>query len=107
MNGNNGINEEDQPGQTLRKVASVEIALPKIKMEDITDERFVSKGKMNETLQIFTASIDEVSAWFKQYHVESIELWISGVIETGGVPKLFINAKGEAGMKVTLKPKSQ
>lgn len=49
--------------------------------------------------------MDAIANWFKQYQVESIELWISGLIESGGVTKLVVSAKGEGGMKVILKPK--
>ena len=49
--------------------------------------------------------MDAIADWFKQYQVESIELWISGLIETGGITKLVVSAKGEGGMRVMLKPK--
>jgi hypothetical protein len=51
--------------------------------------------------------MDSIADWFKQYQVESIELWISGLIETGGITKLVVSAKGEGGMRVMLKPKSK
>jgi len=50
--------------------------------------------------------MDEVTNWFDKYHVESIELSISGAMETGGIIKLIVSAKGEGGLRVTLKPKS-
>ena len=49
--------------------------------------------------------MDTITEWFKQYQFESIELWVSGLMETGGVTKLVISAKGEGGLKVVLKPK--
>jgi hypothetical protein len=49
--------------------------------------------------------MDAIADWFKQYQVESIELWISGMMETGGITKLVLSAKGEGGMRVILKPK--
>jgi hypothetical protein len=49
--------------------------------------------------------MDAISDWFKQYQVESIELWISGLIESGGITKLVVSAKGEGGMRVMLKPR--
>ena len=42
---------------------------------------------------------------FKDFQIDSVELWISGGVETGQVLSLFVSAKGEGGMKVTLKPK--
>ena len=50
--------------------------------------------------------MDAIADWFKQYQVESIELWIRGLIETGGITKLVMSAKGEGGMRVMLKPKA-
>ncbi len=47
-----------------------------------------------------------ITSWFKQYQVESIELWINGGIQTEGIIKLAVSAKGEGGLKLTLKPKS-
>jgi hypothetical protein len=32
-------------------------------------------------------------------------MWISGIIESGGITKLVVSAIGEGGMKVVLKPK--
>jgi hypothetical protein len=49
--------------------------------------------------------MDEVTNWFSQYQVDTIELSISGAIETGGMLKLVVSAKGEGGLKVTLKPR--
>lgn len=44
-------------------------------------------------------TIDKIIDWFKQYQVDSMELWISGVLETGGITRLVVSAKGEGGMK--------
>ena len=67
--------------------------------------KYVKKGGTRELLSLFSASMDEVTDWFKSYQVETIEMWISGVIESGGITKLVVSAKGEGGMKVVLKPK--
>jgi hypothetical protein len=81
----------------------IELAFPKIEEHD----EYVSKGGTKELLSLFSASMDEVTGWFKKYQVESIEMWISGVIESGGITRLLVSAKGEGGMKVVLKPKDQ
>jgi hypothetical protein len=39
--------------------------------------------------------MNAIADWFKRYQVESIELWISGLIETGGITKFVVSAKGE------------
>ena len=60
----------------------------------------------NSNSKHLSTSINEITDWFKQYQVESIELWISGLIEKGGITKLVVSAKGEGGMRVMLKPKA-
>jgi hypothetical protein len=81
----------------------IELAFPKYEAED---DQYISKGGTGEGLvKRLSTSMDAISDWFKQYQVESIELWISGMMETGGVTKLVVSAKGEGGLKVVLKPK--
>ena len=98
--------KEDTSNYSSNKI---ELAFPKIIVEDNYEEEedVIIKGKTGELLSLFSTSMDEVTEWFKDYQVESIEMWISGVIETGGIIKLAVSAKGEGGMKVVLKPKQK
>ena len=85
----------------------VELAFPKYEEEE-NDGQFISKGGTGEGLvKHLSTSMDSIADWFKQYQVESIELSISGLIESSGITKLVVSAKGEGGMKVILKPRSQ
>jgi hypothetical protein len=86
-----------------RKNKKVELAFPKYEEED---QEYISKGKGEDLIKYLSTSMDEVTNWFSQYQVDTIELSISGAIETGGMLKLVVSAKGEGGLKVTLKPKS-
>jgi len=81
----------------------IELAFPKIEAKE--NDEYVSKGTGEGMVKHLSTSMDAIAGWFKQYQVESIELWISGLIESGGVTKLVVSAKGEGGMKVLLKPK--
>ena len=82
----------------------IELVFPKY--EEQNDE-FISKGGTGEGLvKHLSTSVDQITDWFKQYQVESIELWISGMMETGGITKLVVSTKGEGGMRVMLKPRS-
>src|SRR5215211_7739345 len=84
----------------------IELAFPKYEQEG--DDEYISKGGTGEGLvKHLSTSMDTIADWFKQYQVESIELWISGMMETGGITKLIVSAKGEGGMRVMLKPKPQ
>ena len=79
---------------------TIELALPKF------DSETEAKG-IDDVWERYIVSIGEISSWFNQYQVDSIELWISGVMETGSITRLVVNAKGEGGMKVVLKPKAE
>ena len=84
------------------KNKKIELAFPKYEEED---QDYISKGRGEDLIKYLSTSMDEVTNWFDQYLVDSIELSISGAIETGGILKLIVSAKGEGGLKVTLKPK--
>lgn len=84
--------------------SKIELAFPKYEQEE--DDEYISKGGTGEGLvKHLSTSIEAIADWFKQYQVESIELWISGMMETGGITKLVVSAKGEGGLRVVLKPK--
>ena len=87
-----------------KKNKKIELVFPESGL-DVADDKFVKKAG-GKVLEQFSASIDDIASWFKQYQVESIELWISGGIQTEGIIKLAVSAKGEGGLKVTLKPKA-
>jgi hypothetical protein len=82
----------------------IELVFPESNSLEIEDNKWVDKGS-GTTLHKFAASIDDIVGWFNQYQVESIELWVSGAVETEGIIKLAVSAKGEGGLKLTLKPK--
>lgn len=74
--------------------------------ESDLETRPTKRGPEENILHRFSASIDDIASWFSKYEIESIELWISGAIETEGILKLAVSAKGEGGLKLTLKPKN-
>jgi hypothetical protein len=80
---------------------TIELALPKFDSEE------GAKDAIDGVWERYPTTIDKITNWFKQYQVDSIELWISGVLETGTITRLIVSAKGEGGMKVVLKPKAE
>ena len=84
--------------------SKVELAFPKYETEEDVSV-YIERGSGEGLVKHLSTSMNAISDWFKQYQVESIELSISGLIETGGITKLVVSAKGEGGMKVILKPK--
>jgi len=53
----------------------------------------------------FVTTLEELLKWFKDFQVDSIELWLEGGAKEGAITKLFISFEGKGGCKVTLKPK--
>jgi hypothetical protein len=94
----------DNTNKENKNKNKIELAFPKYEQEEDSD--LISKGPGESLVKHLSTSMDSISDWFKQYQVESIELWISGMMETGGITKLVVSAKGEGGMRVMLKPKS-
>ena len=55
----------------------------------------------------FVTSVDNIATWFNKYEIDSLEVWINGGVETNGILKLAVSAKGEGGIKLTLRPKKE
>jgi hypothetical protein len=69
---------------------------------------FAPRGGLEKTkfgVKEFSARVDEIKNWFKDYKVSSIELWIQGAVKEGEVLKLLVSFEGSGGVKVTLEPK--
>lgn len=65
-------------------------------------------GRLEKTkfgVKEFSAKVDEIKDWFKDYKVSSIELWIQGAVKDGDVLKLLVSFEGSGGIKVTLEPR--
>jgi hypothetical protein len=80
----------------------IELIFPKIDQK--IHEQAISLQKY--PISGFVTTVDEIKDWFKSYDIDSIQLWINGVVQTSGVLKLFVSASGSGGVLVTLKPKS-
>jgi hypothetical protein len=83
----------------------IELIFPETKFTDeiIPTER----GSSEKIFHSFSTSLDNITNWFEKYSIESIELWVSGGIESGGILRLAVSAKGEGGLKLTLKPRDK
>ena len=69
------------------------------------DNDMKSAFTMQKTAKGFVTTIEEIKNWFNQYDIDSIQLWISGAIQTQGILRLVLSASGQGGVLVTLKPK--
>ena len=46
-------------------------------------------------MNYFSTSIDELMSGLETTQVESIEVWISRIVESNGIARLVLSAKGE------------
>jgi hypothetical protein len=83
----------------------IELIFPETKFSD--QSKPTARGSNEKIFQSFSTSLDNITNWFEKYDIESIELWVSGGIETGGILRLAVSAKGEGGLKLTLKPRNK
>ena len=98
-------NESHSSNANNDNTKKIKLVFPESSLGVDNDDNKQWVGKGGYTMQKFAASIDDIMDWFRQYQVESIELWVSGAVETQEIIKLAISAKGEGGLKLTLKPK--
>lgn len=91
--------------EEIKTKKKIELVLPESNVD--IDTRPVTRGPGEKLVKRFATSIDDITSWFNQYHIETIELWISGGVETEGILKLAVSAKGEGGLKLTLKPNAK
>lgn len=69
---------------------------------------FPPRGGLEKTkfgVKEFSAKIDEIKNWFKDYKISRIELWIQGAVKEGDVLKLLVSFEGSGGVKVILEPR--
>lgn len=83
----------------------IELIFPETKIGN--QIKSTERGSNEKIFQPLSTSLDKITNWFERYDIESIELWISGGIETGGILRLAVSAKGEGGLKLTLKPRNK
>ncbi len=79
----------------------IEIVFPKI-------SKSVQHGiAIDKVPKSFVTTVEEIKDWFSLYDIDSIQVWIGGAVQTGGILKLILNASGQGGIAVTLKPKAR
>lgn len=79
----------------------IELVFPEPSLE--IESKFQRKDAAGNLMEQCAVDIEGMASWFKQYRVETIELWINGAIQTDKQIKLGVSTKGEGGLKLTLK----
>ena len=88
---------------TKKKIKKIELVFPKVD-EEMQQQMFLPQ---KDTIKEFVTTIEDIKDWFKSYDIDSIDLWISGAIQTQGILKLILSASGQGGVMITLKPKTK
>jgi hypothetical protein len=88
---------------TKKKIKKIELVFPKVD-EEMQQQMFLPQ---KDTMKEFVTTIEDIKDWFKSYDIDSIDLWISGAIQTQGILKLILSASGQGGVMITLKPKTK
>ena len=71
-------------------------------------DMYLPKVKPSDFFGMFTTNIAKVGEWCRQYKIDSMEIWIIGIIDTEETTRLLVGTKEEdKGLKVILKPKSE
>lgn len=79
----------------------IELVFPKVNGRKHEQGFALQKNAMKN----FVTTVEEIKDWFDLYDIASIDLWISGAVETQGMLKLILSASGQGGVRITLKPK--
>lgn len=84
---------------------AVKVGFPTYPVTMVAEAVAPSKEVKSER-PVFLA-FEEITSFFKgkDVEIEKIEIWVKGGAETGGLTRLIISAKADAGIKVILKPK--
>lgn len=65
------------------------------------------RGGIGDATSEMAVKVQEIADWFKDFQIDQIEVSISGMVQSGSALKLLINAQGQGGITVTLKPRNQ
>jgi len=81
----------------------IELVFPKID-DSIQQQVFLPQ---KDIMKGFVTTIEDIKDWFESYDIASIDLWISGAVQTQGILRLILSASGQGGVMITLKPKAK
>jgi hypothetical protein len=58
-------------------------------------EKGLQQLGIKDELKKFTIRIDDLKKWFSGYKIESLELYIEGIVKDGNITKLFVSFEGK------------
>ena len=63
------------------------------------------RGGLGDMSKEVAVRVHEIASWFEDFDIEQIVVSISGAVSSGSALKLIVNAQGQGGVTLTLKPK--
>lgn len=88
----------------LASPAAMDLCAPFAAASPVAAKPIADAIKEGVSPAVLALNLKEFMEYFKGFQIDQIELWISGAMETKGLLKLAIAAKGEGGVKVVLRP---
>ncbi|MYL70603.1 hypothetical protein GLW00_07070 [Halobacillus litoralis] len=76
-------------------------------LPDQHKEASVSDTSSEKYLEFLPDELTDLVNSFDGFELDTIELHVTGALDSGGATKLFVDFSGEAGMKFTLKKKEE
>lgn len=76
-------------------------------LPDQHKEASVSDTSSEKYLEFLPDELTDLVNSFDGFELDTIELHVTGALDSGGATKLFVDFSGEAGMKFTLKKKDE
>ncbi|WP_394218833.1 hypothetical protein [Halobacillus trueperi] len=74
-------------------------------LPDQQKEASIADASSQKYLEFLPDELTELVDSFQGFELDTIELHVTGALDSGGATKLFVDFSGEAGMKFTLKKK--
>ncbi|WP_226577549.1 hypothetical protein [Halobacillus litoralis] len=76
-------------------------------LPDQQKEVSIADTSSEKYLEFLPDELTELVNRFDGFELDTIELHVTGALDSGGATKLFVDFSGEAGMKFTLKKKKE
>jgi hypothetical protein len=61
-------------------------------------------GEAKKGIKLEPIHIDDFLKALKGFKVDTIEVWIEGIVKSEGILQLVVSAEGKSGIKIVLKP---
>jgi hypothetical protein len=67
-------------------------------------EEGLQKAGYRDNITEVVTKVDDLKGWFKGFKIDTIELYLEGIISDDNVTKMYVSFEGKGGCKVILKP---